>query len=334
MRLFLGVDGGQSGTRAMIGDETGRVVGIGRGPAYRYEGAIAEAVSAGAAEGASFETACFGLSGGAAGKEALVRELVKADFYVITHDADIALTGALAGAAQGPSGPPLAQKPAAVRPRQAPLCGPGFWKERGIIVIAGTGSMAFGRNGEGRSARAGGWGYAFGDEGGAFDLVRQALRAALRLEEGWGPPTALRQLLLGASGSTDANDLMHRFYTSEYPRERVAALAPLVDQAAAEGDRVAQEILKGAAQSLAAIAGIVRGHLYEQREAAVVSYTGGVFRSRVVLERFRMLVELEDGNRVEAPRYGSVYGPAAGALIEAYRAAGVACLPKDVPPEQ
>jgi N-acetylglucosamine kinase-like BadF-type ATPase len=231
---------------------------------------------------------------GPAGREPALRELVKADRYIVTHDASIALTGALAG-------------------------------EPGIIVIAGTGSMAFGRNRSGRSTRAGGWGYAFGDEGGAFDLVRQGLRAALRHEEGWGPPTTLRELLLAASDARDANELMHRFYTPQWPRERIAALAPLVDEAAASGDIVAQEILKGAAQALATIAGVVRGRLFEQRETAFVSYTGGVFRSRAVLERFRMLVELEDGNQVQAPRYG----PAAGALIEAYRAAGVEVLPKD-----
>jgi len=300
MRLFLGVDGGQSSTVALIGDESGHVVGIGRGAACRHEGAIREAVNAAGAAGRWFEAACFGLSGGASGREPILRELVKAERYIVTHDAAIALTGALAG-------------------------------EPGIIAIAGTGSMAFGRSAVGRSARAGGWGYAFGDEGGAFDLVRQALRAALRREEGWGPPTALGELLLEACGAKDANDLMHRFYTGEWPRESIAALAPLVDQAAAGGDGVALEILKGAAQALAIIVGVVREHLYEQREPAVVSYAGGVFRSAVVLERFRMLVELEDGNRVQAARFGTHYGPAAGALIEAYRAAGVEILPKDVP---
>jgi N-acetylglucosamine kinase-like BadF-type ATPase len=294
MRLFLGVDGGQTGTIAMIGDETGRVAGVGRGPACRHEGAIETAVSGAGGVGVAFQAACFGLSGGVAGKEAWLRGLVQADRYVITHDAAIALTGALAG-------------------------------EPGIIAIAGTGSMAWGLNRAGRTARAGGWGYVFGDEGGAFDLVRQALRAALRREEGWGPPTALLELLLAASGAPNANELMHLFYTGAWPRERVAGLAPLLDQAAAAGDVVAQEILKGAGQSLAALAGIVRGRLYEQREAAVVSYTGGVFRSPVVLERFRMLVELEDGIRVEAPRFP----PAAGALIEAYRAAGLEALPTE-----
>ena len=69
-------------------------------------------------------------------------------------------------------------------------------------------------------ARAGGWGYIFGDEGGGFDIARQALRAALRMEEGWGPPTALREMLLAATGvrgrQRDAAPLLHR---------RMAALA-------------------------------------------------------------------------------------------------------------
>ena len=67
------------------------------------------------------------------------------------------------------------------------------------------------------TARAGGWGYLFGDEGGGFDIVRQALRAALRLEEGWGRATSLRAMLLEATGARDANALLHRFYTDRVP---------------------------------------------------------------------------------------------------------------------
>ncbi|HEX5430402.1 MAG TPA: BadF/BadG/BcrA/BcrD ATPase family protein, partial [Bryobacteraceae bacterium] len=228
----------------------------------------------------------------------LTRELVKADRYTITHDAWIALSGALAG-------------------------------EPGVIAIAGTGSIVFGRNREGRGARAGGWGYIFGDEGGAFDIVRKALRAVLRHEEGWGPPTALRDLLLDASGAKTANDLLHRFYTGEHTRERVAAMAPLADRAAALGDATAQDILKGAAQSIANLVAAARDQLFAPEETAIVSYTGGVFRSRALFERFRMLVEL-DANRIAPP----VHGPAAGALIEAYRAAGATCVLKDVPNEK
>jgi N-acetylglucosamine kinase-like BadF-type ATPase len=315
-KLFLGVDGGQSGTTALIGNETGRVIGAGHaGPCNharagegreRFIAAVRDSVGAALAQiggvssavKRSFEAACFGFSGGPEDKEDLTRQLVRAERYVITHDAWIALEGATAG-------------------------GPG------IIVIAGTGSIAFGRNEQGRAARAGGWGYAFGDDGGAFDLVRQALRAILRQEEGWGPPTALRELLLAGAEARDAHELMHRCYTDEYPRARVASLAVLVDRAAGAGDAVAQEILKGAAQSLATLLGAVRGQLFRPGETVQVSSTGGVFRSHVLRERFRMLAELEDGNRLAPPRYP----PAAGALIEAFRAAGVECTLEDVPQE-
>lgn len=290
MPLFLGVDGGQSGTVAMAGDETGRVIGVGQGPAFRHDGALAEALEADGGFGASFQAACFGLSGGTAGREAAIREQVRAERYVFTHDAAIALTGALDG-------------------------------NPGIIVIAGTGSIAYGRNAEGRETRAGGWGYIFGDEGGAFDLVRHALRAALWQEEGWGAPTVLREILLSETGSKNANELMHRFYTPDYPRERIAALAPVIDRAAAAGDAVAQDVLKSAAQALAGLAGVVRRQIFSSGEPVPVSYSGGVFRSAVLLARFCMLVELDESSSCVAP----LHCPAAGALIEAYRAAGVGC---------
>jgi N-acetylglucosamine kinase-like BadF-type ATPase len=238
------------------------------------------------------------LSGGPADKDALVSELIHAQQVLITHDALIALAGATGG-------------------------GPG------IVTIAGTGSIAFGRNASGRTARAGGWGYLFGDEGGAFDLVRHALRAALRHEEGWGPATALGEVLLAASGSPDVNHLMHRFYSDEYPRDRIAALAPLVNQAASEGDPIAREILNQSAQALASITAAVRVQLFAEGETADVRYAGGVFRSQSLLARYKMLVEMGGDSQVSAPRYS----PAAGALIEAYRMAGVECTLKNVPEE-
>lgn len=293
MRLFLGVDGGQSGTEAVIGDETGEVLGTGHGPACRHPGAVEEAVRTAGFARTSFEVACFGLSGGQPEAETMACQSVPAKQYIFTHDASIALTGAL---------------------DRAP----------GVIVIAGTGSMAFGRNAAGEEARAGGWGYIFGDEGGAFDLVRGALRAALRQEEGWGPSTALRDMLLEATGSATANQMLHRFYTPEFPRDRIAAIAPLIDAAGESGDAVAQELLKAAAQALATIAGVVRSRLFAPSEPASVSYSGGLFFSPILLARFRMLVELEEGNRVIAP----LHSPAEGALLQAYRAAGIACTLK------
>jgi len=295
MRLYLGIDGGQSGTTALIGDETGRVIGEGHaGPCNhvgaserraKFFSAVGDSVRMAAEQAGvteKFTAVCAGFSGGAADKDTLTRELIQAEHYCITHDAHIALTGATAGAP-------------------------------GMIVIAGTGSIAYGRNAAGVTARAGGWGYVFGDEGGAFDLVRQALRAILRHEEGWGHPTELQASLLAATNSVNANELLHRCYTADYPRERVAKLAPLVDQAAREGDPVACSIIDGSAQALAMLTAAVRRQLFNEDESANVHYIGGVFGSEPLLMRFRMLTELDGTTRVLAP----IHSPARGALIEA-----------------
>jgi N-acetylglucosamine kinase-like BadF-type ATPase len=165
---------------------------------------------------------------------------------------------------------------------------------------------------------------------GDFDIARQALRAALRYEERWGPPTRLYSALLEAESAPDAHTLMHRFYTDAYPRVRVARLAKLVDQVAVEGDSVALELLHNAAQQLATMAAVAREKLFSGGETAVISYVGGVFQSDIVRTRYQMLVSLEDGNRCTAP----IYGPAEGALLEAFRACDLpASLRRRVPQE-
>ena len=289
-QYFLGIDGGQTATVALIGDDAGRVVGVGYGgPCTDVTAAVDACVadacrSAGLAVDHLFAAACLGLSGGTDGKEPLVRQVLRTQQLQLTHDAAIALDGALAG-------------------------------EPGIIVIAGTGSIAYGRGATGKTVRTGGWGYVFGDEGGAFDLTRQAMRAALRSEEGWGPRTALGPILLEASGAASMNQLLHWAYTEAFPKQRLAGWAPLVDQAAASGDAIAIEILRGAGQQLAMIATAARRQLAS--DVLPVSYTGGVFQSARVLETFQTLVSLDGTMEVMSPRHS----PAAGALIGAYRLA-------------
>lgn len=282
-QYFLGVDGGQSSTTAIIADQTGRVLSIGTGgPCYEVEAAIRGALQD--KIGLHFRAACLGFSGGPNDKEELVRKLISADQYAVTNDGMIALIGATGGAP-------------------------------GIIVVAGTGSIAYGRNARGETGRAGGWGYIYGDEGGGFDITREALRAALRMEEGWGPPTTLRNKLLGATECESANDLMHRFYTTDFPRPKIAGYSKLVDEAAREGDRIAIEILNREAQHLAGFAASVRGALFEPGEDPIVCPVGNVYRSEILRQRFEMLA----GNCRDP-----LYGPASGALIEAARLAGVA----------
>jgi N-acetylglucosamine kinase-like BadF-type ATPase len=301
--LYLGIDGGQSSTTALIGDETGRVLGRGRGGPCNHvssaEGrakffsALDECLKQ-ACERAhlnsttvSFACACLGFSGGPEDKLAYSRELIRSAQYKITHDAEVALSGATAG-------------------------------EPGIIIIAGTGSMAFGLDAQGRTARAGGWGYVFGDEGGAFDITRRAVRAALQNEEGWGPPTILRDLLLEATGAANANELLHLFYGPEYPRKRVASLCPLVTRAAEEGDRVALGIFETAAAGLARFVEGVHRHLFRADERVPLAYIGGAFQSAPLLASFSSRVRDSIASRIGPPRLG----PAAGALLEALRMDG------------
>ena len=304
MRLFLGIDGGQSSTLALIGDESGRVLGAGTGGpcnhaksgegGERLRRGISESVStacsqAGLDRTARFAVACCGMSGGPDDKRAILEELLPTDRLILATDAEITLAGATATG-------------------------------RGIIVIAGTGSIAFGRNEAGATARAGGWGYIFGDEGSAFDIVRQALRAALREEEGWGPPTALRQALLEATGARGANEALHLFYTAEWPRDRIATLAPLIDTAAASGDEAAREVLHYAALQMATLAASVQRRLWHKGAAVEIAFSGGVFRSGTVRTRFQELVELEPVTRCGPAKYR----PVEGALLEAWRAGSVA----------
>lgn len=310
-RLFLGVDGGQSSTTALIGDEAGRIVGFGRGGPCNHVGAaegrakflnaiggcIGDACRQAGMAGPQFEGACLGFSGGPADKETLVRELIESQHLFVTDDGLVGLVGACAGQA-------------------------------GLITIGGTGSIAYGRSVDGRLARAGGWGYIFGDEGGAFDIVRQALRSALRFEEGWGESTSLRETLLAATGYRTINEVMHEFYTEQWPRSRVATLSKLVDEAARQGDAVAQRVIDGAAEYLAGLAAAVRMQLFAPGELAKICYIGGVFRSDRLRNRFMAQAEAADsGNRVGPP----TYGPAAGALLEAYRRAGIATQLSNVP---
>jgi N-acetylglucosamine kinase len=302
--LFLGVDGGQSSTTALIGDATGRVLGIGKGGPCNHVGAaegpaklrrtvldcLVQACSQAGLdiETVSFQAACFGMSGGPADKRSLLFQTIRSSQLLVTDDAAIALSGAFAG-------------------------GPG------VVTIAGTGSIALGKDAQGRRARSGGWGYVFGDEGGAFDIVRQALRAALRYEEGWGPATRLRELLLEQTGAPDANSVLHLFYTAEWPRARVAAIAPLVSKIAEDGDAVARHVLLEAAEQLASFALAARSQLWEPDSAVQFSFIGGVFKSGRLLQSFRSALESNPGCFTAAPKLGA----AAGALLEAYRAAGI-----------
>jgi N-acetylglucosamine kinase len=243
----------------------------------------------------TFTAVCCGMSGGAEDKEALIGNILRTEHLSVVTDGEIALTGALAG-------------------------------NPGIIVISGTGSLCLGRNADRKLARAGGWGYIFGDEGSAFDIARQATRAALRFEEGWGPKTALHPLLLEATNQPTANAMLHSFYSEAWPRSRVAQLAVVVDTAAESGDPVARALMEQAAQSLSMLAACVRQQIFNSTENVQVSHAGGAFQSASLVQRFKQFVELSGCSHVDP-----ILDPACGALLEAFQLCGISLANLKIP---
>lgn len=161
--------------------------------------------------------------------------------------------------------------------------------EPGILVIAGTGSIVCGRDAEGRLIRAGGWGYLLDDEGSGFWIGREALRVALAAHEGWGKPTLLSELLAESLGIADPGGWLSTIYRSPTPQPLLAGLAPLVSQAAEQGDLVAQRILTEAAGQLAERALQVASGLYLP-EGYPVCIVGGVWEAQTVREHFARIL--------------------------------------------
>jgi N-acetylglucosamine kinase-like BadF-type ATPase len=124
----------------------------------------------------------------------------------------------------------------------------------GVALISGTGSSAFGRAADGRSKRCGGWGYLLGDEGSGYAIGRRALQHTLRSLEADDASQSLATKVVGALDVKSVTELTRAIYGSEDPRHAVAALAPLVCSAAADGDAKANSLLDVAAAELAELA--------------------------------------------------------------------------------
>jgi len=148
----------------------------------------------------------------------------------------------------------------------------------GISVIAGTGSMAYGRIG-GQGARAGGWGELFSDEGSAYWIARAGLALFSRMSDGRAPRGPLHDLMRTRLALQHDLDLCQVVYGElKGERSKVAALSRLVSEAAALGDAQAAAILESAAVEVAALVDAVRGQLgVDPGTEVTVSYSGGLF---------------------------------------------------------
>ena len=148
----------------------------------------------------------------------------------------------------------------------------------GIVVVAGTGSIAYGVDPGGNTARSGGWGYLLGDEGSAFWLGHYAVRHAIRAADGRGPATTLYDLICDKLDVSDPTGLVEWFYDQELSRNRVADLASLVEGASADGDEAAENLMDQAAKHLAKAARAVADQLTFPDPYPIV-LSGGAFKA-------------------------------------------------------
>lgn len=144
----------------------------------------------------------------------------------------------------------------------------------GMVLIAGTGSICFGRDAAGRTARCGGYGHKIDDEGSGYALGRDALAAVVRAGDGRIPPTMLTRLVYERLGIADVRGLVRFTYAPETDKKEIAALAPLVSEAAAAGDAAAGQIVEKACRELAALVMPVAGTL--RFEAGQLALAGSI----------------------------------------------------------
>lgn len=314
-RHVIGIDAGGTKTVGLLADETGKVLREARagGANLHLDGELAvekilyqviDALDAPA------PVAAVGL--GIAGVDrpeekelirGVLRRLGLRQAVVIVNDAVIAL---VAGAPDG----------------------------HGIVVVAGTGSIAYGADPSGRTVRSGGWGYLLGDEGSAFWLGHAAVRLGIRAADGRGPATTLYDRICTKLGIEEPKGLVEWFYDQELSRNRVAELAGLVEEAAADGDGGAEALLDQAAEHLARAAQAVAHRLAFPAPYPLV-LAGGAFRACPSLyRRLEAVLELPEARIVRLtvePATGAVTLALellrGGLASEPPRAGGGALLP-------
>jgi N-acetylglucosamine kinase-like BadF-type ATPase len=180
----------------------------------------------------------------------------------------------------------------------------------GTVLIAGTGSIAYGRDANGRAARAGGWGYVLGDEGSGYWLGRQALRAVVRAADGRGPRTALTPRVLAHYGVASPQDLVRLMSGGGAKPAAIATLAREVEAAADDRDAVAQRLVSDAARQLASAAESVVRRL--DLHCAPLLLSGGILagferlRSAVISEMTRRLPTIAPTLLTAEPASGAV----------------------------
>jgi len=299
--IVIGVDGGGSKTRAIVADEHGTQLGEVVGPASGVKPgqaeASAEVIAATVRDAlASCEmthvmpkVVCIGVAGVAREQErqALWQALVGreiAEEIVVHPDFSIALDDAFA---DGP----------------------------GILLISGTGSVAFGRGPSGAVARCGGWGAMCGDEGSGAWIGRRALSVVTASADGREPETALMGAVLTAAQVNEPRELIA--WAAEATPTQLATLAPVVSSVADAGDLRANALISLAVEELVLhVRALARQLFGDERAAAPVAFSGGMLTRGTTLrkrleQRLRSAVP---GAQIHSGEVDAARGAVRGAL--------------------
>lgn len=293
-KWYVGVDGGGTKTAAAVSTAEGAVAAVHRGPGCSCQAigvelaaeriaaeveACLEQVGATLADcaGCCLGVPCFGESpdDDSAMAAALRARLAPAPIHVV-NDVEVGWAGALA-------------------------CRPG------IHVVAGTGSIAYGKNGEGRAARCGGWNEFFGDEGSCYWIGREAMSLFTKQADGRVPRGPLYRLVREALDLSADMGFIDRVVRELAPhRDKVAAFQKLACRAALEGDGSACALYGRAARELALMVGALCREL-DLPENTAVTCSGGLFQTgRLILEPFAQ----------EIAPYGCTLRPAEGDALQ------------------
>lgn len=307
MALFLGIDGGGTKTICAAGDGT-KVLGTGTGGGSNVvrlgeaqardslHTAILSACATAGVDRSEIERTCIGVAGASVQqvREAIRRfisEVVPGEVIVV-GDNEVALEAAFSGAP-------------------------------GVIVASGTGSIAYGRNEQGKTARAGGHGFAISDEGSGHWIGRAAITATMRAFD-CEQDTELHRYIQEAL-EVDSREQVVKVANAT-PPPNFARLFPVVVQAAEAGDAVAAEVLAQAGEELAELALIVIGKLWTAQSSVRVGMVGGVFQnSAAVRQSFR---DTMTRKYPEAEINMSVAEPVSGALSLARKGIQQAANPR------
>ncbi len=153
----------------------------------------------------------------------------------------------------------------------------------GLVVIAGTGSICYGKNENGKVATAGGWGPIAGDEGGGISIARRALQAIAKASDGRGKPTKLSEAGIEYFRTSTPENLLIAIYAPQVDNARIAGFARFVVETANEGDEIAVEILKEAGFELGLAAFAVIKKLKLEKKKVPIGYVGSIFKAGSLL---------------------------------------------------